>query len=69
MPARRRCPTSAGRRFGEHSCTSGNANAVNIYVWKNGRQASILFAPTKPHPESGSVEHLKAVAARVHGKL
>jgi hypothetical protein len=55
--------------FGEHSCTSGNANAVNIYVWKNGRQASILFAPTKPHPESGSVEHLKAVAARVYGKL
>ena len=32
-------------------------------------EASILFAPTKPHPESGSVEHLKAVAARVYGKL
>jgi hypothetical protein len=55
--------------FGEHSCSGGNANAVNIYVWKNGKQASILFAPTKPHPESGSVEHLKAVAGRVFGKM
>ncbi|MDF0520510.1 hypothetical protein P0R31_25020 [Bradyrhizobium yuanmingense] len=55
--------------FGEHSCTKGNGNAVTIYVWKNGRQASILFAPVKPHPESGSVERLKAVAARVYGKL
>jgi len=55
--------------FGEHSCTKGNGNAVNIFVWKNGRQASILFAPVKPHPESGSVERLKAVAARVYGKL
>lgn len=55
--------------FGEHSCTRGNGNAVNIFVWKNGRQASILFAPVKPHPESRSVEHLKAVAGRVYGKL
>jgi hypothetical protein len=62
-------PELGANAFGEHSCTGGNANAVNIYVWKNGRQASVLFAPTKPHPESGSVEHLKAVAARVSGKL
>jgi len=55
--------------FGEHSCSKGNGNAVTIYVWKNGRQASILFAPVKPHPESGSVERLKAVAGRVYGKL
>ena len=55
--------------FGEHSCGSGNTNAVNIYVWKNGKQASILFAPSKPHPESGSVERLKAVAGRVFGKM
>jgi hypothetical protein len=55
--------------FAEHSCSKGNTNAVNIYVWKNGKQASILFAPTKPHPESGSVEHLKAVAARVYQKM
>jgi len=55
--------------FGEHSCNSGNTNAVNIFVWRNGKQASILFAPTKPHPESGSVEHLKAVANRVYGKM
>ena len=62
-------PELGKEAFGEHSCTKGNANAVNIYVWKNGRQASILFAPVKPHPESGSVEHLKAVAGRVSGKL
>jgi hypothetical protein len=62
-------PELGREAFGEHSCSSGNANAVNIYVWKNGRQASILFAPSKPHPESGSVEHLKAVASRVYGKL
>jgi hypothetical protein len=62
-------PELGREAFGEHSCTSGNANAVNIYVWKNGRQASILFAPTKPHPESGSVEHLKAVAGRVYEKM
>jgi hypothetical protein len=55
--------------FGEHSCTKGNANAVNIYVWRNGRQASILFAPVKPHPESGSVDRLKAVAGRVYGRM
>lgn len=62
-------PELGSEAFGEHSCTKGNGNAVNIYVWKNGRQASILFAPVKPHPESGSVERLKAVAARVQGKL
>ncbi|KYG23316.1 hypothetical protein SE92_26295 [Bradyrhizobium sp. AT1] len=62
-------PDLGSEAFGEHSCTKGNGNAVNIYVWKNGRQASILFAPVKPHPESGSVERLKAVAARVYGKL
>jgi hypothetical protein len=55
--------------FGEHSCTKGNGNAVTIYVWKNGRQASVVFAPVKPHPESGSVERLKAVAGRIYGKL
>ena len=44
-------PELGREAFGEHSCTSGNGNAVNIYVWKNGRQASVLFAPTKPHPE------------------
>ncbi|WP_027529743.1 hypothetical protein [Bradyrhizobium sp. WSM3983] len=62
-------PELGSEAFGEHSCTKGNGNAVTIYVWKNGRQASILFAPVKPHPESGSVERLKAVAARVYGKL
>ncbi|QAU46902.1 hypothetical protein [Bradyrhizobium guangzhouense] len=62
-------PELGSEAFGEHSCTKGNGNAVNIFIWKNGRQASILFAPVKPHPESGSVEHLKAVAARVYGKL
>jgi hypothetical protein len=62
-------PELGSEAFGEHSCTKGNGNAVDIYVWKNGRQASILFAPVKPHAESGSVERLKAVAARVYGKL
>ncbi|MBH5371942.1 hypothetical protein [Bradyrhizobium glycinis] len=62
-------PELGREAFGEHSCTKGNGNAVNIYVWRNGRQASILFAPVKPHPQSGSVERLKAVAARVYGKL
>ena len=62
-------PELGSEAFGEHSCTKGNGNAVNIYVWKKGRQASILFAPVKPHPESGSVERLKTVAARVYGKL
>lgn len=60
-------PELGGEAFGEHSCTNGNA--VTIYAWKNGRQASILFAPVKPHPESGPVERLKAVARRVYGKL
>ncbi|MCA1549418.1 hypothetical protein I6F36_21550 [Bradyrhizobium sp. BRP19] len=62
-------PELGREAFGEHSCTKGNGNAVHIHVWKNGRQASILFAPVKPHPQSGSVERLKAVAARVYGKL
>jgi hypothetical protein len=62
-------PELARDAFGEHSCASGNTNAVSIYLWKNGRQAMILFAPTKPHPESGSVEHLKAVATRVYSKM
>jgi hypothetical protein len=62
-------PELGSEAFGEHSCAKGNGNAVNIYVWKNGRQASILFAPVKPHPESGSIERLKAVAGRVYGKL
>jgi hypothetical protein len=62
-------PELGREAFGEHSCVSGNTSAVNIFVWKNGKQASILFAPSKPHPESGSVEHLKAVAARVYGKM
>ena len=62
-------PELGREAFGEHSCSKGNGNAVTIYVWKNGRQASILFAPVKPHPESGSVEHLKAVAGRVYQKL
>ena len=62
-------PELGSEAFGEHSCTKGNGNAVNIFVWKNGKQASILFAPVKPHPESGSVDRLKAVAARVYGKL
>ncbi len=62
-------PELGNEAFGEHSCTKGNGNAVHIYVWKNGRQASILFAPVKPHPESGSVERLRAVAGRVYEKL
>jgi hypothetical protein len=62
-------PELGREAFGEHSCSSGNTNAVDIYVWKNGKQASILFAPSKPHPESGSVERLKAVAGRVYGKM
>jgi len=62
-------PELGREAFGEHSCTSGNANAATIYVWKNGKQATILFAPSKPHPESGSVERLKAVAGRVYGKI
>jgi hypothetical protein len=62
-------PELGGEAFGEHSCSGGNGNAVDTYVWKKGGQASILFAPAKPHPESGSVERLKAVAARIYGKL
>ena len=62
-------PELGKEAFGEHSCSSGNGNAIDIYVWKNGKQASILFAPSQPHPQSGSVEHLKAVAGRVLGKM
>jgi hypothetical protein len=62
-------PELGREAFGEHSCSSGNTNAVTIYVWRNGKQATILFAPRQPHPESGSVEHLKAVAGRVYGKM
>ena len=62
-------PEFGKEAYGEHSCKSGNANAASIYVWKNGKQAWILFAPTKPHPESGSVERLKTVASRVYSKL
>lgn len=62
-------PELGNEAFAEHSCSSGNTNRVNIYVWKNGRQASIAFAPVKPHPESGSVDRLKAVASRVYGKM
>jgi hypothetical protein len=39
---------------GHHAVRGGNTNAVTIYAWKNGKQATILFAPSKPHPESGS---------------
>jgi hypothetical protein len=62
-------PELGREAFAELSCSSGNTNAVNIYVWKNGKQASILFAPSSPHLESGSVERLKAVASRVYGKM
>jgi hypothetical protein len=62
-------PELGREAFGEHSCNGGNTNAVTIYVWKNGKQATILFAPRGPHPESGSVERLKAVAGRVYGKM
>jgi hypothetical protein len=62
-------PELGKEAFGELSCSSGNTNAATIYVWKNGKQATILFAPRGPHPESGSVERLKAVAGRVYGKM
>jgi hypothetical protein len=62
-------PELGTEAFGEHSCTKGNGNAISIHVWKNGRQVSILFAPVKLHPESGSVERLRAVAGRVYEKL
>jgi hypothetical protein len=62
-------PELGREAFAEHSCTSGNTHAVQIYVWKNGKQGSVLFAPRQPHPESGSVERLKAVAGRVYGKM
>jgi hypothetical protein len=62
-------PELGREAFGEHSCKSGSMNAVSIHVWKNGRDAWIVFAPAKAHPESGSVSRLKAVAARVYGKM
>jgi hypothetical protein len=62
-------PELGHEAIGEHSCKGGNTRADSIYLWKNGRQAWILFAPTKEHAESGSVERLKAVAARVYGKM
>jgi hypothetical protein len=62
-------PELGKEAFGEHSCKSGNMNAVSIHVWKNGRDAWIVFAPAEAHPESGSVKRLKAVAARVYDKM
>ncbi len=62
-------PEFGKEAFGEHSCKSGNIHAASIHVWKNGRDAWIVFAPAKAHPESGSVSRLKAVAARVHSKM
>jgi hypothetical protein len=62
-------PEFGKEAFGEHSCKSGNTNAANIHVWKGGREAWIVFAPRKPHPESGTVKRLKEVAARVYAKL
>jgi len=49
-------PEFGREAFGEHSCNSGNANAVVIYVWKGGKQASILFAPRGriPNPDPSS---------------
>jgi hypothetical protein len=52
-------PELGSEAFGEHSCTKGNGSAVTTHVWRNGRQASILFAPVKPHPESGSGGSMK----------
>jgi hypothetical protein len=62
-------PEFGKEAFGEHSCKGGNIHAASIHVWKNGRDAWIVFAPTKAHPESGSVSRLKAVAARVYSKM
>jgi hypothetical protein len=62
-------PELGKEAFGEHSCKSGNMNAASIHVWKNDKDAWIVFAPAKAHPESGSVSRLKAVAARVYGKM
>jgi hypothetical protein len=62
-------PELGKEAFGEHSCKSGNVNAASIHAWKNGREAWIVFAPAKAHPESGSVNRLKAVAARVYDKM
>jgi hypothetical protein len=62
-------PEFGKEAFGEHSCKSGNINAASIHVWKNGRDAWIVFAPVKAHPESGSVSRLKALAARIYSKM
>src|SRR5262249_23271795 len=62
-------PEFGKEAFGEHSCKGGNTNAASIHVWKNGRDAWIVFAPAKAHAESGSVSRLKAVAARVYSKM
>jgi hypothetical protein len=62
-------PELGKEAFGEHSCKSGNINAASIHVWKNGREAWIVFAPAKTHPQSGSVARLKALAARVYAKM
>jgi hypothetical protein len=62
-------PELGKEAFGEHSCKSGNIAAASIHIWKNGREAWIVFAPSKTHPESGSVNRLKAVAARVYSKM
>jgi hypothetical protein len=62
-------PEFGKEAFGEHSCKCGNIHAASIHVWKNGRDAWIVFAPAKAHPESGSVSRLKAVAARVYSRM
>jgi hypothetical protein len=62
-------PELGQEAFGEHSCKGSNMNAVSIHVWKNGRDAWIVFAPGKAHPESGSVGRLKAIAARVYAQM
>jgi hypothetical protein len=62
-------PEFGKEAFGEHSCKSGNIHAASIHVWKNGRDAWIVFAPPKAHPESGTVSRLKSVAARVFSKM
>jgi hypothetical protein len=62
-------PEFGKEAFGEYSCKGGNIHAASIHVWKNGRDAWIVFAPAKAHPESGSVSRLKDVAARVYSKM
>jgi hypothetical protein len=62
-------PEFGKEAFAEHSCKSGNIHAASIHVWKNGKDAWIVFAPAKAHPESGSVSRLTEVAARVYRKM